>query len=145
MVNINLKKYRSIDIVEWMFDIVIGSRFLGSGNKQQKKVPTYRNFGIKTITMFSQSVSYSQMTDAQSGFRAYSKNALSKLNLFEDGMAVSTEILLRAKQKNLLVKELPISISYDVKESSTHNPVSHGVGIIYSLIQFISLRHPLAF
>jgi glycosyltransferase involved in cell wall biosynthesis len=132
-------------ILNKQFDIAIGSRFLGRGNKQQNKVPTYRNLGIKTITRFTQSASYSQLTDAQSGFRAYSKNALSKLNLFEDGMAVSTEILLRAKERNLLIKEVPISIRYDVKDSSTHNPVSHGAGIIYSLIQFISLRHPLAF
>jgi glycosyltransferase involved in cell wall biosynthesis len=129
------------------FDIVIGSRYLTDKNieKQQKKIPAYRNLGIKTITRVTQSASYSQVTDAQSGFRAYSKNALSKINLFEDGMAVSTEILLTAKEKNLFVKEVPIWINYDVRNPSTHNPVSHGVGILYNLVQFISLRHPLAF
>src|SRR5712691_3029892 len=113
-------------ILNERFDMVIGSRFLGSGSKQQNKVPTYRSLGIKTITRFTQSASYSQVTDAQSGFRAYSKNALSKLNLFEDGMAVSTEILLRAGEKNLAIKEVPISIKYDVKRASTQNPISHG-------------------
>jgi glycosyltransferase involved in cell wall biosynthesis len=133
-------------ILNERFDIVIGSRFLRDNRKpQQNKIPAYRNLGIRTITRLTQSASYSQLTDAQSGFRAYSKNALSKLNLFEDGMAASTEILLRASETNLVIKEVPISIKYDIEKPSTHNPISHGVGVLYSVIQFISLRHPLAF
>jgi len=125
------------------FDIVIGSRFLKRDGKQ--KVPRYRSFGIKTITKLTQAASYHGLTDSQSGFRAYNKNALSKINLFEDGMAVSVEILLRAKEKNLSTVEVPITISYDSRETSTHNPISHGIGVLYSVFQFISLRHPLAF
>jgi glycosyltransferase involved in cell wall biosynthesis len=130
-------------ILKQGFDLVIGSRFLKRDNKV--KVPRYRSFGIKTITKLAQSASYSGISDSQSGFRAYSKNALSKINLFEDGMAVSTEILLRAKEKNLLSTEVPITINYDIKDTSTHNPITHGVGVLYSVFQFISLRHPLAF
>jgi len=127
------------------YDIVVGSRFLGNNNSSQLKIPSYRNLGIKTITRFTEAASYNGITDAQSGFRGYSKNALSKISLFEDGMAVSTEIILRAREKNLAIKEVPVSINYDVEEPSTHNPVSHGAGVLYSIIQFISLRHPLAF
>jgi len=130
-------------ILKQGFDLVIGSRFLKRDNKV--KVPRYRSLGIKTITKLAQSASYSGISDSQSGFRAYSKNALSKINLFEDGMAVSTEILLRAKEKNLLSTEVPITINYDLKDTSTHNPITHGIGVLYSVFQFISLRHPLAF
>jgi glycosyltransferase involved in cell wall biosynthesis len=125
------------------FDIVIGSRFLSKDDKE--KVPRYRSFGIKTITKLTQSASYSGLTDSQSGFRAYNKDALSKINLFEDGMSVSTEILLRASEKKLLTTEVPITVNYDLKDTSTHNPITHGIGILYSVFQFVSLRHPLAF
>jgi glycosyltransferase involved in cell wall biosynthesis len=130
-------------LLKQRFDVVIGSRFLNSNDKE--KVPRYRSFGIKTITKLTQAASYGGITDSQSGFRAYNKNALSKINLFEDGMAVSIEILLRAREKKLLATEVPITIDYDVKERSTHNPISHGIGVLYSVFQFISLRHPLAF
>jgi glycosyltransferase involved in cell wall biosynthesis len=126
------------------FDIVIGSRFIGHGDEQHK-IPAYRSIGIKTVTKLTQAASYNHLTDAQSGFRAYNKNALSRLDLHEEGMAVSTEILLRAKEEKLRVKEVPVSVDYNVKEPSTQNPVSHGVGVLYHLIQFVSLRHPLAF
>ncbi len=44
-----------------------------------------------TITRLTHAASYSGITDSQSGFSAYTKNALSKINLFEDGMAVSRD------------------------------------------------------
>ena len=53
--------------------------------------------------------------------------------------------LLRASEKKLLATEVPITIDYDVKDTSTHNPISHGIGVLYSVFQFVSLRHPFAF
>ena len=132
-----------IETLKQGFDIVIGSRFLRTNDKD--KVPKFRSFGIKTITKLTQAASYRGITDSQSGFRAYNNNALSKINLYEDGMAVSTEILLRASEKKLLVAEVPITVNYDTKDTSTHNPVTHGIGVLYSVFQFISLRHPLVF
>lgn len=130
-------------IIDEDMDIVIGSRFLTSQGRE--KVPRYRSFGIKTITRLTQVASYRNITDAQSGFRAYGKNALKEINLHEQGMGVSAEILMRAKERGLMIKEVPVTIDYDVKDASTHNPISHGVGVLYTVMQFISLRHPLAF
>lgn len=123
------------------FDIVIGSRFIN----QNGKVPLYRRFGIKLITKLMHSVAYNSITDAQSGFRAYSKNAISKIDLRKAGMDVSTEILFRAKEENLTINEVPITIRYDVENPSTHNPILHGFELITSIILFISLRRPLLF
>jgi glycosyltransferase involved in cell wall biosynthesis len=125
------------------FDIVIGSRFLDSHDTE--KIPRYRNFGIKTLTLFTKIASYRNITDAQSGFRAYSKAALSKIQLYEGGMAVSTEILLRASEQNLCIKEVPATITYDTEETSTMNPLSHGATVLRSIILFSSIRHPLLF
>ena len=125
------------------FDIVIGSRFIE--NKDNLKIPLYRSLGIKTITKFTKQASFSNLTDAQSGFRGYTRHALEALNLNEDGMQISTEILLNAKSKKLSITEVPITISYDVDKSSTHNFLSHGISVLFSVIQFISLRHPLIF
>jgi glycosyltransferase involved in cell wall biosynthesis len=133
-------------LVQGECDIVIGSRFLTSRDSQ--KVPRYRSAGIKAITKFVQYASYEGITDAQSGFRAYNSNALRRINLFDEGMSVSTEILLRAKEKNLSVKEVPVTISYDISHKNigpARNPVSHGIGVLYSVVQFVSLRHPMAF
>jgi glycosyltransferase involved in cell wall biosynthesis len=125
------------------FDIVIGSRFINTGGRE--KVPSYRSFGIKTLTLLTKVASYRNITDAQSGFRAYSKAALSQIQLYEDGMAVSAEILLRASEQNLSIKEVPITITYDTEGTSTMNPLSHGATVLRSIILFLSIRHPLLF
>jgi glycosyltransferase involved in cell wall biosynthesis len=124
-------------------DMVIGSRFLSRSDRE--RVPLYRTIGIKTITKLAQLVSYDEITDAQSGFRAYGSKAIQAIGLTEQGMAVSTEILIKAKDSGLRINEVPITISYDLEDTSTYDPVSHGFGIISSIIKFISVRHPLAF
>ncbi len=53
--------------------------------------------------------------------------------------------MIIAKEKKLLVKEVPINVNYGPEFSSTHNAFSHGVGVLIRVIQFISIKHPLLF
>ena len=121
-------------------DIVIGSRFLG----KQNNVPNYRKLGIKVITQVTNSSIKTKLTDSQSGFRAYSKQVLSKISLSEIGMGISTEILIKASSRGLRITEVPITILYS-GNTSTHNPVSHGTSVLFSTIKFTSIEHPLKF
>ena len=84
------------------------------------------------------------LSDAQSGFRAYSKKVLAKLSPSELGMGISTEILIKASSAEFRIVEVPIKIIYE-GDTSTHNPVSHGTSVIISTIKFTSIEHPLKF
>lgn len=131
-------------ILENKADVVIGSRFLTQEDKVN--VPKYRSFGIKTITRFAQVGCIDKITDATSGFRAYSSNSLNKLRLVEDGMAISTEILLKADDANLRIVEVPITTKrYNIKDKSAHNPIHLGWSVISHVLQFLSFKHPLLF
>jgi len=121
-------------------DIVIGSRFLEGGGSE---APGWRNAGIKLITELASNGGV-QMTDAQSGFRAYNRMALESMVLTEEGMGVSTEILVKAGENGLRVAEVPITVTYG-KDSSTHNPVTHGLGVVLSTVKHLSIRRPLVF
>jgi len=123
-------------------DIVIGSRFLN--DEFGKNVPKYRKIGIKTITSLTDSLTNLKLTDAQSGFRAYKKNVLKEIIPSEQGMGVSTEILIKASKKKFKIKEIDITILY-AGNTSTHNPVSHGTSVILSTMKFASIEHPLKF
>ena len=122
-------------------DLVIGSRFL---DKSEKEVPQYRKVGIKIITKVTNATIKKQLTDSQSGFRAYSKKVLNELNPSELGMGISTEILIKASAKNFRISEVPIKIIYN-GDTSTHNPISHGSSVLLSTIKFTSIEHPLKF
>lgn len=122
-------------------DLVIGSRFL---DESEKEVPRYRKVGIKIITKITNATIKKQLTDSQSGFRAYSKKVLDELNPSELGMGISTEILIKASARNFRISEVPIKITYN-DDTSTHNPISHGSSVLLSTIKFTSIEHPLKF
>lgn len=122
-------------------DVIIGSRFLDSA---ENEVPDYRKFGIKLITKITNSTLKNKITDSQSGFRAYNKDVISKLNISDMGMGISTEILIKSSVLNFRIAEVPIKILYG-ENTSTHNPVSHGTSVIFSTIKFTSIEHPLKF
>ena len=128
-------------IINGESDLVIGSRFL---DESEKEVPKYRKVGIKVITKITNATIKKQLTDSQSGFRAYSKKVLNELNPSELGMGISTEILIKASAKNFRISEVPIKIVYD-GDTSTHNPISHGSSVLLSTIKFTSIEHPLKF
>jgi len=128
-------------ISEKQSDIVIGSRFL---DDSKNEVPNYRKVGIKVITKITNASIKKQLTDSQSGFRAYSKKVLNELSPSELGMGISTEILIKASSKNFRISEVPIKIIYD-GNTSTHNPITHGSSVIISTIKYTSLQRPLTF
>ncbi len=128
-------------IIDQESDLVIGSRFL---DENEKEVPQYRKVGINVLTKITNATIKKQLTDSQSGFRAYSKKVLNELNPAELGMGISTEILIKASTKNFRISEVPIKIIYD-GDTSTHNPISHGSSVLFSTIKYTSIEHPLKF
>ena len=121
-------------------DIVVGSRFLNNEND----IPNYRKLGIKVITQVTNASIKKQLTDSQSGFRAYNKQVINDITPSDSGMGVSTEILIKASRNNFRISEVPIKILYE-GDTSTHNPVSHGTSVLMSTIKFTSIEHPLKF
>jgi glycosyltransferase involved in cell wall biosynthesis len=128
-------------ILEKQSDIVIGSRFL---ENEEKNIPKYRKIGIKAITKLANISLENPITDSQSGFRSYSKKAIEEITPSENGMGISNEILIKASKLRMKILEVPIEVLYD-GDTSTHNPVSHGVSVILSTLKFISIDHPLKF
>ncbi|EPA05345.1 glycosyltransferase family 2 protein [Candidatus Nitrosarchaeum limnium] len=122
-------------------DIVIGSRFLGS---IKGEIPSYRKFGMNTITNLVNANTEKKITDSQSGFRAYNKTVLEKIIPSESGMGVSTEILIKANKYKFRIIEVPITIHYE-GDTSSQNALSHGTSVILSTMKFISIEHPLKF
>ena len=122
-------------------DLVIGSRFL---SKTKEKIPEYRKIGINIITKVTNAGLKKKITDSQSGFRAYGKALIAKLDISDMGMGISTEILIKTNSLGFRIAEIPITILYEGK-TSTQNPISHGTSVLFSTIKYTSIEHPLKF
>ena len=127
-------------IIDQEAEIVIGSRFL----KNETNMPKYRKIGVKVLTKVTNMSIKENLTDSQSGLRAYQKKVLQNISLTDSGMGISTEILIKSHQKEFRIVEVPIQILYG-KNTSTHNPVSHGTSVLLSTIKYTSIQHPLKF
>ena len=124
-------------------DVVIGSRFVG-GNGEG--IPAYRKVGMKVLdTATAMAGSGLSVSDSQSGFRAYGRHAIEAIRINGEGMSAGSEILIRASDHRLQVAEVPIAVRYDIKGTSSENPVSHGIGVLMNVVKLISLRRPLVF
>ena len=121
------------------FDLVIGSR-----EAQKEKTPAYRRIGQKVLLRSTRILSTSKISDSESGFRALSLRAINEIELKEKGFAVETEMIASAADKNLEITEVSISNIYTA-DSSTLNPVRHGVGVLNRIVVMISERNPLPF
>jgi dolichol-phosphate mannosyltransferase len=125
-------------------DIVIGSRFV-DGNQKNQKIPAYRKFGMKVLDTATAAGSGLNVTDTQSGFRAYSKKAIEQIRIGDGGMGAGSEILIEAVDHQLKITEVPIKVRYDLKGTSSKNPVAHGLSVMHSIVGFISQKKPMLF
>ncbi len=128
-----------VDAVKAGSDVVVGSREL-----QKDVIPGYRRFGQSVLAKFTNIAARQNLSDTESGFRAYSKKAIAELKLTQKGMAISAEIISEASHIGLKITEVPITVSYE-DVSSSQNPVLHGLGNLSRIFFFISERRPLLF
>ncbi|MCW4053352.1 MAG: glycosyltransferase family 2 protein [Candidatus Bathyarchaeota archaeon] len=73
-----------------------------------RKAMGFMNFVANKIITFCFDLFYSQfLSDTQSGFRAISRSALEKVELYEDDMAFATEMLVQFAKKGFKMVEVP--------------------------------------
>ena len=122
------------DIEDGKSDVVIGYRF-----ETEKDMPSHRKLGNKILDSVTKKAANLNLRDTQSGFRAYSKQAIKKINFSSDGFVADSEILIDAAEKNLSISEHNVTVLYNTgNRTSTKNPVSHGSGVLISLFELIS-------
>jgi glycosyltransferase involved in cell wall biosynthesis len=127
-------------------EVTLGSRFMNE--KGTADMPFYRKMGIKVLTKLANGSGKNGVSDAQSGFRAYGKQALQTLSTSENGMSASVELLREVAKNGLKVCEVPITCKYARGagvETSTENPLTHGIRLIMSIVKLVVEDRPLPF
>lgn len=95
-------------ILEGNHDVVVGSRLLADN----KLMPYPRRLINRLANLLTFIISGLWSSDSQSGFRAFSRGAISKIDLITQRMEVSSEIFREIKKYNLSYTEVPIRPIY---------------------------------
>jgi glycosyltransferase involved in cell wall biosynthesis len=126
-------------IVEDSADLVIGSRFLNGS----KEIPSYRKVGQTVLNITTAIGSKVHITDSQSGFRALNRKAIENMDFDSAGYNIESDMITYFAEKGLRIKEVPISVIYDVANGHKNNSVSHGTGVLSNVVALIGYRRPL--
>jgi len=128
-------------VLEGDCDISIGSRYLES----ETETPLYRRVGQRVLDLMTMGSARTAVSDSQSGFRALSPKAVSRLTIRTDGMGVESDMINSAVESDLGITEVPIDVRYEGVDGQTYNPFRHGLGVLVFIIQLIRDRHPMLF
>lgn len=117
-------------ICEGRADFVNGSRYL---NGFDENTPAYRRVGQTVLDIATNITAGTDVTDSQSGFRAFKGSTISCYKFRDPGFGIESEMIADASENNLKIIEVPITVKYDVENSSTKGPVTHGVGVLLKI------------
>ena len=89
-------------------DIVLGSRFLAGA----AEVPRGRKLLLRLATWFTRATSRLAVTDAHNGLRAFSRQAVVRIDIHLDRMAHASELMDQIRASGLPWREVPVSVRY---------------------------------
>ena len=126
-------------IIDGEADIVNGSRYVDGDDKN---TPSYRRVGQTVLDKATNFNAKTNITDSQSGLRAFASYTIPAFKFREAGYGIESEMIIEAANAGFKIIEVPIGVRYDV-DGSKMNPVSHGLGVLVKVLQDIEFNRPL--
>lgn len=136
-------QYPQVRISDLVQPVIAGKAEIVIGDRQTKKIAHFSGFK-KLMQRFGSWVvnqaGGTDLPDAASGFRAYSKNALMKLNIVTE-FSYCMETIIQAGHKRLKIISLPIETNKKTRESRLFKNIwqhmfKSGSAIIRSYVMF---------
>jgi glycosyltransferase involved in cell wall biosynthesis len=130
-----------IPILNHQFDVVIGSRF---AKGSPSNIPKIKLIGNKIFTKVISSLLNQRFTDTQTGFRAYSREAILNISIVNE-FTYTQEVLIDLKFKNFKIGEISVDVSYDNKRKSrvVKNICSYSCNALSIIIRTLVYHRPM--
>lgn len=110
-------------------DIVLGSRFLG-----ENKIPFLKRMILCPAILFTRAITGLKLSDTHNGFRAMDRAAAEKIEIRQDRMAHSSEIIHEIARLGLKYKEIPITVNYTDYSKKKGQKLTGALKILFDLI-----------
>ena len=99
-------------------DIVIGNRYYNIEKGAMKW--SHRYIGTPFLSYIIRKKYNISIKDINSGLRGFRKDKILQLDLKSEGMEIASEMIIKAKQINLTIKEIPINFYKDKRNQKSH-------------------------
>ena len=122
-------------------DLVLGSRFKGT----IEEMPFIKRLGNIAFSKVVSQITGLQISDAQTGFRAFTKNVAESVQITSNHTYTQEQIIRAVKQK-FSIKEVPIYFSKrDGKSRLIGNPFGYAIRALINIIRVYRDFEPLKF
>ena len=97
-----------LPFIDAQADVVYGSRFLG--NQKYTRIHFFWHYlANKTLTFISNIFTNLNMTDMETGFKAFKSSVIKSVNLEENSFGIEPEMTIKLSYKKFKFYEVPIS------------------------------------
>jgi polyprenyl-phospho-N-acetylgalactosaminyl synthase len=118
------------------YEAVLGSRFL----EKESNVSWHRKIVLKAGTYVVWLFSGIKLSDSHNGFRAFSADAASRLELTADRMEHASEIIEQIAKQKIRFKEVPVTITYSEYSLEKGQSTLAAFGILWNMVKGKLLR-----
>lgn len=127
-------------IVRGEYDMMIGSRFLGS-DTLSGGMPMYKFIGNRFLTWIENLVLSQNLSEYHSGFRAYSRRFLETIPfvLNSDDFVFDSEVLAQASAFGFRIGEVAVPTRYFPEASSINfkRSVTYGLSTLMTMVRYL--------
>lgn len=126
-------------INEGQADVVFGSRMMGDSAYQQG-MPWWKYIANRFLTALENQVFNLGLSEFHTGYRAYSREVLEKINFRanSDGFIFDQEIVAQIVEAGFRIAEVAVPVRYFPEASSAgfYDSTKYGLGILKLLLRF---------
>jgi len=123
------------------YDLVLGSRFKG----KIESMPLTKRFGNKAFSRIISNITRTKISDAQTGFRAFTKEVAEKIDIISDHTYTQEQIIRTVREK-LRIKEVPVYFAKRKDKSRLiSNPLGYATRAWINIIRIYRDYEPLKF
>ncbi len=128
-------------VLKGKVDHVVGNRL---GNVQGGALKRLNMFGNKMINLFFATIYRVHLTDILSGYRAFTREGIQRLDLSTPGFEIESEITIESVKKGLHIIEIPITYRPRPKGTKTKlHPFRDGLKIILTIFRMAKTENPM--
>ena len=113
-------------------DVTLGTRF--HRKEDIDEIPTVRKFVLRGAILVNAIMTGVRLSDAHNGFRAFNRDAISKIKLTENRMAYASELLTIIRHEKLRIEEVPVHIVYTDYSTTKGQRNMNAIHILIDLI-----------
>ncbi len=116
-------------------DVVYGSRFLGGGGAH-RVIYFWNRIANALLTFFANILIDMNLTDMETGYKVFKRDAVKDINLKENGFGFEPEITIKLAKKKLRFYEVGVSYNGRTYQEGKKIGFKDGIWAFYCLVKY---------